>query len=129
MINIIDIKKWMRKNIITIRQEENVVDSAKLMSKNKVGSLIVTRNGKPVGIVTQTDIIKRVVSKNKPLDKTKVQDIMTKKLVTASSKDTFTSISKKMHSKKIKHIVIKEKNKMIGIITSTDIIKLMSGKK
>ena len=129
MIKIIEIKKWMKRKIITANKDESVVKASKIMSKNNVGSLVVVDKKKPIGIITETDILKRVVAKNLNLLKTKVKDVMTKKLITVPSNYTFMKISRKMGKNKIKHIVIKEKGKMVGIITSTDIIKLMSGYK
>ncbi len=117
----------MKKPLIKVNKDENIVKAAKLMTKKNVGSLIVTQNKKAVGIITQTDVLKRVVAKNKELNKTKVKDVMTKKLITVPSNSTFTELSKKMKKSRIKHMVIKEKGKIVGIITSTDIIKLMSG--
>lgn len=128
MVNIIDIKKWMKKNLVKVKKDENIVNAAKLMSKKNVGSLIVTSKGVPRGIITTTDILKRVVAKNKDLKETLVKDVMTKKLVKAPSNLTFSALARKMREYKIKHIAITEKGKVIGMITSTDIITLMSGK-
>lgn len=127
MINIIEIKKWMIKNIITVNKEMGIVKAAQIMSKKNVGSLIVAEKKKPIGILTQTDLLKRVVAKNLNLSKTRVKDVMTRGLITAPTDMTFIALTRKMRNKGIKHIVITEKGKMVGIITSTDIIKLMSG--
>lgn len=118
----------MKRKLATAKKDDSIVKAAKEMSKKHVSSLIVVHNRKPIGIITNTDILKRVVAKNKKSDTTLVKDVMTKKLVKAKANITFTELTRKMRQHKIKHILITDKGKMVGVITSTDIVKLMSGK-
>jgi predicted transcriptional regulator len=127
VINIIGIKKWMKNKIITVEQEKSIVDAAKVMAKNNVGCAITLKDKKPVGILTSTDIIKRVVSKDISASETKVKEIMSKNLITCPSDSTFMEVSGKMRKYGIKHIVVTDKGAVVGVITSTDILKLVSG--
>ena len=129
MINIINIKDYMKKSLVCVDKDKGIVAAAKIMSKKNVGSLLVMYKKKPIGILTQTDVLKRVVAKDKDLNTTKVKDVMTKKLITAPLESTFTKITGIMHKYRIKHIAITKNKKVVGVITSTDIIKLMSGKR
>ena len=124
---IIEIKNWMKKGIVYTNKNKNIVQAAKIMANKNVGSLVIMDGSKAIGILTVTDILKRVVAKNLDLNKTKIKDIMSKNLITASSNQSFMQVSKLMQDKKIKHLLITENNKIVGIITSTDVVKLMSG--
>jgi CBS domain-containing protein len=72
----------MSSPVITSDSENNVKDSATLMTERGIGSLIIVDKGKPVGIVTKRDIIKRVVSEGKDPSRTKIREIMTSPLIT-----------------------------------------------
>lgn len=129
MVAIIQVKEWMRKGLVSIGQSEDIVSCARTMHKKSVGSLIVVDKSRPIGIITHTDIINRVVAKGLDLSKTKVSDVMSRGLVTSEADTTFSHLSRVMRRHGIKHIAITEKGKLIGMVTSTDIVKLMSGKK
>lgn len=117
----------MKKNIISADKETNIIDAAKIMSKNDVGSLLVTDKDKTIGIITQTDLLKRVVAKNRNLKTTKIKHVMSKKLLTVPSNTSIKNLTDTMAKLKVKHITITDNKRILGIITSTDIIKLMSG--
>ena len=126
----IDIKKFMAKPVITITKDKNIETAAKLMVKKDVSCLIiVSKTKKPLGIITERDLIKKHLAEGRNHQETKVADIMTKKLFTSSPKTTIINISKLMHKCNVKRIPIVEKNKLIGIITATDIAHLMAGEK
>ncbi len=115
----------MTRSPITINPEASVIECARIMKKNKIGSLLVVDNEQNlVGIVTKSDLIKRVIANN--LDYSiKVKEVMTKRIFTISpEKDLYEAI-KKMKELDIRHLpVIDEKGKLIGLITLKDILKL-----
>ncbi|MGM5482524.1 MAG: CBS domain-containing protein [Nanobdellota archaeon] len=121
------IKNWMNRNIKTVDKSNTVLEAAKMMKDNFVANLVVIENGSPIGIVTQRDICYKIVAMSKPAEKSKVEDIMTKTLITAHTEDTVSEVSRRMGLAKIKQIpIIDEKHSLVGIITSSDLVRVVS---
>ncbi|MBI4452273.1 CBS domain-containing protein [Candidatus Woesearchaeota archaeon] len=111
-------KNMMTKEVITISPNSSVLEASKLSTSKSVSSLIVLEANKPVAVVSERDIIKAVLSK-----KTKVRDIMNKNFLTISPNTTFYEITRTLREKNIKRFPVVDGNKLIGIITETDIVE------
>ncbi|MCS7105709.1 MAG: CBS domain-containing protein [Candidatus Aenigmarchaeota archaeon] len=116
------IKDVMNRNVIATKPETSVREAAKIMSKYHIGSLIVLEDEKIAGIITEGDILKKVIVEGKDLDETKVRDIMTEKVITISPDKTIDDAVKIMTEKKIKKLPVVDNDKLIGIITASDIM-------
>ena len=114
----IRIKSIMTKDVVTISQDARITDAAKIMTSKSVSSLVVVEKNKPVAIVSEKDIIKGVM-----LKKTKVKDIMDKVFEVISPLTKFSEISRTVRERKIKRFPVVENEKLIGLITETDIIE------
>ena len=122
----IKIKEWMKSPVISTNAESNVVDAAKLMKKNKISALVVTENKKFVGLISERDIVYKALSSMKDLSKILVKEIMSKKLTTVTSDASIMEVSLLMNKKNIKRIIIVENDVPKGIITLSDIVRLMT---
>jgi CBS domain-containing protein len=121
------IKNWMNKNIKTIFKTDTVFKAANIMKENFVGGLVVIENGSPIGIITERDICFKVVSLNLDSKNTLVEQIMTKTLIKAHVDDTISEISRRMSLAKIKQLpIIDDNNMLVGIIGSSDLIKIVA---
>ncbi len=126
----IDIKRFMAKPVVTITKDKNIETAAKLMVKKDISCLVVvTPSKKPIGIITERDLIAKHLAEGRNHKETKVGEIMTKRILTSSPKRTIIGISRIMHQYGIKRVPIVEGGKLIGIITATDIAHLMAGEK
>ena len=96
-----------------------------LMKEDKVGSIIIIdQNTEPVGIITERDIVRRVISEGKDSKITKATDIMSKPLITVQEDTHLFGVTKKMVKYKIRRLpVVNDNNTLVGIVTITDIIK------
>jgi len=115
--------KIMTKNPLTIDRNETVLKAAQYMSKKRVGCVIVVDNKKPVGILTDTDLTKRIVATARDPAKTKVGDVMSTPLIFVKPDDDYTVVVEKMKKHKIKRIPVLDKGKIVGILTTTDIAR------
>lgn len=115
------VKDVMVTDVKTIEQESTVQEAAKEMVKNRVGSLIVVKETRLVGIVTEDDILKKVVAENKNPSKVRVKEIMTRKVIMIDPNEDLDYALEIMKSKKIKKLPVVAGNKLIGIVTTTDI--------
>jgi len=115
----------MKKNVISIDSSLTVKDAATMMTDAKVGCLVVTKDNEPVGMLTERDLVRRVISADKP-SSTPVSEIMSTPLITAKPDYTLWELAQIMKTKSIHKIPIEKDNRLVGIITSTDIVRLHS---
>jgi CBS domain-containing protein len=104
-----------------IAPNTKLLDAIKKLNKNNIGALIVTENEQLAGIITERDVLHAV--ENKDINKLKVEDIMTKKLLTGTKEDTTDDVMNVMTVNHIRHLPILENDVLIGIISIGDIVK------
>ncbi len=113
---------FMVRNVITISKDETLKEAALKMRKHRVGSLVVVEGEKPIGIVTERDIVYKLVAEGKPFN-TKVEEIMSKDLKTITKDKTLKEAAKIMAAHGIRRLPVVEGEKLIGIITMDDILR------
>ncbi|WP_420544816.1 CBS domain-containing protein [Nitrosopumilus sp.] len=115
----------MNKNLIFVDNSTSIQDAAKKMTDEGIGCVIVKNDGKSVGILTERDFVTKVASEGLPLF-TDVSEIMSSPLITIPYDDTIWEASEIMKSKKIHKLPVIEKDNVVGIITTSDIIRISS---
>ncbi len=116
------IKDIMTKEVITIDVNKTVFDAAELMSNKGVGCVIVLVQGFPVGIITERDMVKRVVAKRSSIDQ-KVTEVMTKTLITVEPETSLKEAARVMSSNGIRRLPVLKNNKLVGIVVATDFVR------
>jgi len=119
------VKDVMRKNVISIDSSMTVKDAAIMMTDTNVGCVVITRGNAPIGILTERDFVKRIVSEDRDLS-TPLADVMSFPLITVDSEDTVWEAAEIMKKNKIHKVPVEDQGKLVGIITATDIVKLCS---
>ena len=123
--NVATAKDVMSKPVITVRENDNAMNAAKLMEKHKVGGIvIVNENGKPLGIVTERDLATRVVAKGLQPKEVSVSSIMSRPIATIDGKASIREVAKKMSQLEIRRLAVVSKDDLQGIITSKDILRI-----
>ena len=115
------VKEVMAKNVVTIDRYETVLDACNKYRDYKVGCLVVTDNGKCIGIITERDIIERTVCENKIPNETKVEEIMSSNIKTIHALDSLEKALSVMVEFNIKKLPVIQSDLIVGIITITDI--------
>jgi CBS domain-containing protein len=114
----------MVEGVITIDADAPVIKAVRIMNENEIGCLIVTRKGKAIGIVTERDLLKRVIGKSKNPKTTKVREIMTKPLIAGHPDMDLEEATKLMFKMKIKKLpVVESEGDLRGLITLTDVAR------
>ncbi|MBT3865497.1 CBS domain-containing protein [Candidatus Woesearchaeota archaeon] len=114
----------MERKVHTADSESTVSEVAKIMSENKVGSVIITTDDAPTKILTEQDIARKVVAEGKDPKTEKVGDVAGEELISVeSTRDIYEAILL-MGNSDIKHLPVIDEGKLLGIITSKDIIRL-----
>jgi CBS domain-containing protein len=113
----------MVKGVITIDEEATVKEAAELMNKFEIGCLISVGKGKAMGIITERDVLKRIVADGKDASQTKVRDVMTTPLVVASPSMDLGEALKLMFQMKVKKLPVVDANRLVGLVSLTDIAR------
>ncbi|MFH0849246.1 MAG: CBS domain-containing protein [archaeon] len=121
----VKIRDIMRKTIVTAADTDNIATACKLMDKHDVGSIIVVnKSKKPVGIVTERDVVKRVVAENLVPEKVKTSQVMSKPLMTVDPDIDIAEAMKRMKRFDIRRLVVIEKGEMVGVVSDKDIVDI-----
>ena len=116
----------MRKDVVTICSDETVASAAKIMSENNVSCVVVADNGSVAGILTETDFLKKVAVREKDFDRIKVREIMSCPVETISPDLSVFDAIRIMEEKHIKRLPILEKKQLVGIVTQTDLVQVVT---
>ena len=109
---------------ISVSSDTTLQNCAKTMSKNHVGVLVIKDNHESKGLITEQDIVRKVVSKGiNPLTK-KVKDFMAKRLITIKPNDDIYDALIKMRDSNIRHLPVVDNGKMVGLLTLKDVLKI-----
>jgi CBS domain-containing protein len=123
MSGIILVRDIMAKNVKTVRTDDSAHDAVVKMNKFDVGSVIVTNNNRAVGIITSKNILSRIVESRLDASTVRAKDIMSSPLITIEPDAPIEDAAKLMAQKRIKKVAVMDKDKIIGIVSTSDIVK------
>lgn len=114
-----------RKGIapVTISPDETVIEALRIMEEKNIGSVVVMQNENYLGIMTERDYSRKVILKNKDSAHTKVSEIMTTGLPSVTATDSIDHCMQLMGEQNIRYMPVLESNKLIGIISMSDVVK------
>jgi CBS domain-containing protein len=121
------VRDFMTTNVITIDVKRTVLEAAKLMHQQDVGDLVVMEGVEAKGIVTERDLVRRLIAQRKPLD-TKVSEIMSDPLITIEEEASIRDAARKMIKFKIRRLPVTKNNVLVGIIATSDFARHLSKK-
>jgi signal-transduction protein with cAMP-binding, CBS, and nucleotidyltransferase domain len=112
----------MTKDVEMVHHQHTIQQAAKIMRNDGVGSVVIMKDSKPIGIMTERDFAIKVVADEIP-SSTKISDVMTSPVIHISPNETILQASDIMVEKKIRKIPVFDVDKVVGIITATDILR------
>jgi CBS-domain-containing membrane protein len=113
----------MVEKVVTIEPGATVRRAAELMNMHEIGCLVVVDHEKPVGILTERDMLKRIICESKQSRTTRVANVMSKPLVTASPDMRAGDAAKLMFERGIKKLPVVENGRLVGLVTLTDLLR------
>jgi len=126
-LKIIKIEDWMSKPVKTTKPSTPLREAVEIMDRNNIGALaVVEGDNKPVGVITERDILRRVVAKDRKVDEMTVEDIMTKNPVTVEHSASILEVTRLMSENNFRRLLVVKKGKLIGLITAKDVIEVLS---
>ncbi|MBD3405883.1 MAG: CBS domain-containing protein [Candidatus Lokiarchaeota archaeon] len=117
------IRDIMTVKVITTPPDATAFKVAELMDKVDIGSIVIVDNGRPVGIVTESDIVRRVIAKEKDPKTVTAKEIMTSPLVHVEPSTGLTTAMRVMAKSNIRRVAVLKNDSLAGIVTSRDILK------
>ena len=124
----IETKNIISKKVVTFKKEAKVKDIAAKMSKANISCVIIVENKKPIGVITERDMIKKVIAVKTDPDKLMAVDIMTFPVVTVTEDVGLIAIAQLMRKQHIRRVVVTKAGELKGLITQTDIMEGMISK-
>ena len=112
----------MSKDVKTIPHTAPVMDVAKRMRNERVGSLLVEKNGGLIGIVTDTDVVRRAVAEGADLNRLAVEKIMTSPLVSIESVRTIQDAHDMMGDHQVRHLTVTDAGRIVGVVSVRDLL-------
>jgi len=120
------VKDVMSSPVITVEENEPANLAAELMDKEDLGCVIVTnKEGKPLGIITERDLVVRVLAKNAKPDSLKASEVMTAPLITIEPDATISDAARRMSRLNIRRLGVVYKGQITGLLSSKDILGVM----
>lgn len=121
----VKVEDVMSSPVITIKDTDTVLAASKLMKKNEIGCVVVVdKAGKPLGLMTERDVVRKVTALDLLPSKVKASNSMTKPPATIDASANVTDAAKKMREMKVRRLVVIQGGKLEGIITSNDIVDI-----
>jgi CBS domain-containing protein len=117
------VRDIMTKDVVTIEHNQTALNAAELMTQRGISSLIVLKENRPVGIITERDFVKKICVKELQVSQVKTRELMSK-IWTFADADTPIEIAvQRMANHKIRRLPIMADGRVIGMVTVTDLAK------
>ncbi len=120
------IEKFMIEEVVTLKTGASAHDAVKLMNKKGIGCLVIVDNIEILGILTERDLLERVLEKCRDPRETSVSDIMTRQVITGNPDMQLIEAARLMFENKVKKLPIVRGRRLVGLITVTDIARAAS---
>lgn len=122
MAGIVLVRDIMAKNVKVVRPDTLVKEVVATMNKFNIGSIVVVQGKRPVGIITERDILRRIVEPCLAPEVLRAREVMSSPVLTISHTASVDEAAKNMTRKKIKRLLVMDQEQLVGIITFTDIV-------
>jgi len=119
------ISTLMTQPVLRIKEDSTAQKAVEVMGREHVGTLLVTSKGEDAGIVTERDIISKIIARKGDLEETRVKDIMSKPLVTVDKDITGEDAIRTMVENDVRRLPVTDKGRIVGIFTTSDVTKLV----
>lgn len=123
----VSVKDVMTKDVVTVESGKTVVEAASVMAEKDLGCLVVVVKGFPVGIVTERDLVRRIVAVRGSFD-VRVREVMSKTLVTIGPNVSLREAARVMASNRVRRLPVLDGNRLVGIIGASDFVRSVGRK-
>ncbi len=118
----VPVKKIMTKNVLRIDAKITVKEAAKIMKTKKIGCLLVEKDKEIIGIITETDMVRRLVAEERDSTSTSVKQIMSSPLFTIDAERSIIDANDMMDKKHVRHLAVTEEGRVVGVLSCRDVM-------
>jgi len=122
------VRDIMQKNVITIQEDKSALDAAKLISEKDISFLVIVKDDKPIGVITERDFVRKIASQDKQASLTPLSEIMSYKFRWVKPSTEIEDAVQKMLNHNIRRLIVLEDEKLVGVITQTDLADFLRSK-
>ncbi len=122
------IRDIMEKNVITIGHDKSSLDAAKLISEKDISFLVVVKDGNPIGVVSERDFVRKITAEDKQSSKIPLSEIMSFKFRWVDPTTEIEEAVQKMLNHNIRRLLVLENEKLVGVVTQTDLASFLRSK-
>ena len=122
------VRDIMQKNVITIESIKKAHDAAIILKEKEISFVVVVKEGKPIGIVSERDIVRKIVADSNDAHATQLETIMSKNFKWVEPNASIESAVQKMLNNNIRRLVVLENENLAGVITQTDLTEFLRSK-
>ena len=115
------IRDIMEKNVITIENGKTAQEAAEIIAEKDISFLVVINDGIPQGVLSESDFVRKIAAADKKSSEIKVSDIMSYKFRSVDPTTTIEDAVQKMLNKNIRRLLVTDNEKLVGVITQTDL--------
>ena len=122
MVGTVIVRDIMSKDVKVVGPDSSVKEVVAAMNKFNIGSIVVVQSGRPVGVISERDILRRVVEPSLAPATLTARQVMTSPVITISETATLDEAARLMAKKNVRKLPVMNKEKLVGILTFTDIV-------
>ena len=122
------VRDIMQKSVITIEHDKTVYDAAIILKEKEISFLVIIKDEKPVGVVSERDIVQKVAVEDLKASSVKIEDVMSKKFRWVSPDTPIEDAVQKMLNNNIRRLIILDDEKLAGVITQTNLAEFLRSK-
>ena len=118
----------MQKNVITIEHDKTAHDAACLISEKDISFLVIMKDNVPIGVLTESDFVKRLSVRDKKASEVIISEIMSNKFRWVNPETEIEDAIQKMLNNNIRRLLILDDDKLVGVLTQTDLTEFLRNK-
>ena len=122
------VRDIMQKNVITIDHDKTVLEAAKMLKEKEISFLVIIKDNKPSGIVSERDIVRKIAAEDLTASLVKLEKIMSKKYKWVEPNTEIEFAVQKMINNNIRRLLVLENESLVGVITQTDLTEVLRSK-
>jgi CBS domain-containing protein len=128
MIGMGQVQDIMEKNVITLEYNKSALDASKILKEKEISFLVIQKDGNPIGLVTERDIVRKIAAEDKKSSELTIQEVMSKNFKWVKPEEDIENAIQKMLNNNIRRLLVLNNDKLVGVITQTDLSVFLRSK-
>ena len=125
MSSIHEVLERKGRTVLTIQRQASVLDAIGSMSQANIGAIVIEQDGRPVGIFTERDYLRKIALEGRSSRETSVSDVMSSPLITVTPAESTQTAMETMTERRCRHLIVVEGDELVGIVSLGDLVKHM----